>query len=188
MVLNWKKIHAFDFKFSGVIFFLTFILLFILFWLLLFSQESKVLLFLFNLFSVIALVIFFATLGYNFIRGIFGVILLSKALVKKEIVLKLKRIVTFSNALYILLVFVTLYVYSFGLPYFYENRDPRQIILAFNLARINIIVNALGIPMWFIYLYSKNELDEEEVRLIDWMTKIMLVIFNWLLAFVLTFD
>jgi hypothetical protein len=134
MRINKDNIFLFDFWFIIGLALIIFLILFIQF-------ENY-------FFSILFFYTFFLFMGYNFIKSICGGILFIKFIIIRG---KLFALVLLLNILFIKAILFFIFMSLTG-----------DFILDFenDILTINFLSNMFGIPMWFIYSNSKNEIND----------------------------
>jgi hypothetical protein len=132
--------------------------------------------------------------GYNILKSIFGGIFLLKAIHKREIFLSKNIVFSISNLMYVGILIFILISYQFSLSdsdIYYNITICGLNITTFHLyilAVIKVCINMFGIPMWFIFLFSECQINNNMKRTLNIITRIIIIFYNLLIIFGLTND
>jgi len=145
----------------------------------------------FYFFGICTLILFFI---YNFIKSIFGGILLIKSIIKNEITIKKKDIFLSSNIIFTILYIIILCFNRFRLSDPDINYTLNIFGLSFTtfqlyiIAIINIFMNMIGIPIWQIYLFINSNIKNNLKHFMNIFTMLIIFFYNWMLLIELTMD
>jgi hypothetical protein len=131
---------------------------------------------------------------YNFFKSICGGIFILKTIINKEYILNKNVIYLLSNIIFLLVNIYIIFIYGFS------NYKPELRYTAiiwgllfeeyqlYIISTIIVLVNMIGTPMWIIYIFSNNKINNIIKIIFIILTKLMVLFINSCIIGMVTTD
>ena len=123
---------------------------------------------------------------YNLLKSAAGIVLFTIALLNKKLSLTRQKIFTTTNIIYIIILFLILLFCQFNADNINKNYNEIMygftvsISLLYKAAVGNLIINMIGIPMWYVYIFDKCEIGEKLKKYYNIITRIFIIFSNFI--------